>query len=190
MNKKIIMGVSGDVGSFSEEAAIRYAARENKVIQLNYLMDMDGVLSALDTEKIDLGIFPVVNIHGGLVKPAFEAMGKYSFKLIDELWLDVKQCLLALPGTNFNDIKAVASHPQGYAQCKNYLKNKLTNAEFIPWIDTAKAAKDLREGKLSVTTAVIAPESSAAIYQLEVMDKNIQDQQPNLTAFIIVKRYK
>lgn len=184
------MGVSGLQGSFSEEAALLYAERTKLTLQLTYLIDMEGVLRALTQKKIDMGIFPVVNIHGGLVKPAFEAMGKYSFLPIDELWLDVKQCLLVLPGTKLNQIKKILSHPQAFAQCKNYLKNEMREAELIAWIDTAKAAKDLSEKIVSdIRTAVIAPERSAEIYHLEVLNKNIQDNIPNPTAFIIVKRY-
>lgn len=191
MTDKIIMGVSGLAGSFSEEAALRYAERANLTLQLAYLTDMEGVLSALVQKKIDRGIFPVVNLHGGLVKPAFEAMGKYSFVPIDELWLDVKQCLLAMPGTKLNQIKKIISHPQAFAQCKHYLENEMGHAELIPWIDTAKAAKDLSDKIVSNNmTAVIAPERSAEIYHLEVLAKNIQDHIPNLTAFIITKRHE
>lgn len=191
MTEKIIMGLSGLAGSFSEEAALRYAERVKLNCQLKYLIDMEGVLSALVQKKIDMGIFPVVNLHGGLVKPAFEAMGKYSFMPIDELWLDVKQCLLALPGTKLNQIKKIISHPQAFAQCKNYLKTEMKHAELMPWIDTAKAAKDLSDEAFSDSmTAVIAPERSAEIYHLEVLAKNIQDNTPNFTAFIITKRYE
>jgi len=56
------------------------------------------------------------------------------------------------------------------------------------WEDTAKAAKDLFEGRLVRDTAVIAPARSAQIYNLELLDKGIQDNHPNLTTFIIVKK--
>lgn len=189
MTDKIIIGVSGLAGSFSEEAALRYAGRVNISPHLVYLIDMEGVLAALVQEKIDIGIFPVVNIHGGLVKPAFEAMGNHLFVPIDELWLDVNQCLLVLPGMELKRIKKIVSHPQAFAQCKRYLKKELMHAELVPWIDTAKAAKDLFDGVLPDMTAVIAPAHSAEIYHLEVLAKNIQDNSPNLTAFIIAKRH-
>lgn len=189
MTDTIIIGVSGMAGSFSEEAAIRYANLVNLKPSLAYLVDMEGVLSALDHGKIEIGIFPVVNIHGGLVKPAFEAMGNHLFIPMDEIWLDVNQCLLALPGTELSKIKKIVSHPQAFAQCKNYLKKEWIDIELIPWIDTAKAAKDLADGLLSDTTAVLAPARSAEIYNLKIVAKNIQDNTPNLTAFIITKKH-
>jgi len=185
----IAIGVSGVAGSFSEEAAVAYAKRMNMHPKLIYLVDMEGVLSKVESKEIDLGIFPVVNLRGGLVKPALLAMGKHLFTPIDEFWLDVQQCLLVLPGTLRNSINKIASHQQALLQCQNYLTKEFSAVELIEWIDTAKAAEDLKQGILSSDTAVIAPKTSAELYQLDVLASNIQDNQPNLTAFIIVKAF-
>lgn len=186
MKHKIILGVSGDPGSFSEEAGLLYAQRVGIKPTLKYLTDMEGVLAAVSTGKIDVGIFPVVNSRGGLVKMAFEAMGKYLFTLIDEVWLDVRQCLLVRSGTKLERIKKIVSHPQAIAQCERYLLKTFKQVDLIEWQDTAKAAHDLAAGKLGKTSAVIAPERAARIYGLEVAVKNIQDNHPNLTTFIVV----
>lgn len=183
----MILGISGEKGSFSEQAAKIYTEKISTKLEFNYLMDMEGVLDAVETKKVDFGIFPVVNLRGGLVKMAFKAMGKHLFEVIDEIWLEVEQCLLVLPGTNLNDINKIASHPQAIAQCQRYLKKTFKEVEYLEWQNTAKAAKDLSEGKLKHDTAVIAPINSAQIYGLKVLAKSIQDDNPNLTAFIIVK---
>lgn len=185
--KKIRLGLSGDMGSFSEEAALMYANREKINPSLIHLIDMEGVLAAIEGREIELGIFPVVNLLGGLVKPAFLAMGKHAFTPIDDLWLTVQQCLLVLPGTKAHQISEIVSHPQGLAQCQQYLQKQFQGIPQRQWADTAKAAKDLSTGNLSPSTAVIAPERCASLYGLEVLAKNIQDSNPNLTAFIVVK---
>ena len=184
------LGVSGIEGSFSEEAALLYTKRVGIKPSLVYLNDMEGVLTAIETGQIDIGIFPVVNLRGGLVKSAFLAMGNHLFTPIDELWLEVRHCLLVVPGTTFNQIKKIVSHPQGLAQCENYLQEKLKEVERVESINTAKAAKDLAEGNLSSCTAVIAAEHAAQMYHLEVLAKNIQDSNPNLTAFILAKKHE
>jgi prephenate dehydratase len=186
MTKKTILGVSGDPGSFSEEAGLLYAQRVGIKPTLRYLTDMEGVLAALEQKKIDVGIFPVVNSRGGLVNMAFEAMGKYLFTMIDEVWLDVRQCLLAKPGIEVHHIKKIVSHPQAIAQCERYLSQKFKKASLIEWQDTAKAAKDLSTGKLGKMTAVIAPQRAARLYGLTVLIKDMQDNHPNLTTFIVV----
>ena len=182
-----IIGVSGDVGSFSEEAALLYAKKRNINPSLVYLIDMKGVLSAIERKDIDLGILPVVNLQGGLVRPALEAMGKHLFTPIDEFWLHVHQCLLVLPGIKFQQITRIVSHPQGLAQCRHYIQEKFKKIECIEWCDTAKAAKDLAAGNLAPCTAVIAPERCAEVYGLDILAENIQDSNLNLTAFILVK---
>lgn len=188
MAKTLTIGVSGDVGSFSEEAALQYCARNTVQPKLDFLIDMEGVLSAVAAGKVDLGIFPVVNIRGGLVKMAFEAMGRYPFVLVDDLWLEVQQCLMVRPGTTAAQISQVASHPQALAQCATYLKTEFPQATQTEWEDTAKAAKDLAAGKLPVNCAVLAPARSAEVYGLELLARNVQDMKPNLTAFVIVKQ--
>ncbi len=183
----IKFGLSGDMASFSEEAALAYATKSQLDIELVYLMDMEGVLAALENKEIDLGIFPVMNFTGGLVGMAFEAMGRHPFQLVDELWLDVQQCLITLPGKQPEDIQTIASHPQGLAQCQRYLSQYFPYAAQLEWIDTAKAAKDLSERTLSADTAVIAPARAAEYYGLSILKQGIQDQQPNHTIFVVVR---
>jgi prephenate dehydratase len=187
MKNEITLGVSGEMGSFSEEAGLLYAQRTGIKVTLIYLMDMEGVLSAVEAGEVKLGIFPVVNFRGGLVRMAFDAMGSHLFTPIDELWLDVQQCLLARSETKSEAIERVVSHPQALAQCQQFLQQKFPHAELVEWEDTAQAAKDLATGKFNSSTAVLAPERSAHVYGLKIMAKNIQDNRPNLTAFIIVK---
>jgi|SRR3989338_4957541 len=187
MFKKII-GVSGDRGSFSEEAGLIYASRIGVAPEIHFSIDMEGVLRDLSGGKIDLGIFPVVNSRGGLVRPAFEAMGNYLFRVRDEVWMEVHQCLLVLPGVKKTAIKKITTHSQAIAQCERYIKREFPEAKLIEWEDTAKAAKDLAEGKISPDAAVIAPSRCAQIYNLEILDSGIQDNHPNLTTFIAVER--
>ena len=108
-----------------------------------------------------MGVFPVVNSQGGLVRQAFEAMGRHHFILVDELWLEVQQCLMVLPGLTRLEIKNIATHPQAILQCQRYIKREFPEVKLIEWADTAKAARDLKAGLLPAATAVIAPARSS-----------------------------
>ncbi len=122
---------------------------------------MEEVLSEVENKKIDLGILPVVNIKVGLVKMAFKAMGKHLFETVDELWLKVEHCLLILTKIELSNIKKIVSHLQAIAQCQRYLQIHFPDIEYIEWQNTAKAARDLSEGKLSINTAVIGHKNAA-----------------------------
>ncbi len=190
MNKKII-GVSGNQGSYSEAAAKQYIKQQELDAKLSYLLDMDTVLLHLAQNKIDLGIFPVMNNNAGIVTQAFEAMGKYEFTLIDHSSLQIDHCLMTLKSLDAEQIMEIVSHPQALVQCKQYINKNFPNAKLTPWIDTAEAAKNLEEGKISAKAAIIAPKAAADLYGLKIQQENIQDSNPNVTSFIVVEnRYK
>lgn len=185
---KTTLAVSGDAGSFSEEAGLVYAGREGFEASMIYAIDMEGVLRAVEDGSAALGIFPVVNSRGGLVQTAFEAMGRHLFTMVDEIWIEVQQCLIVMPGCTREQIQRIASHPQAFSQCERYLKKTFESTPLVDWEDTAKAARDLAEGVLDNHIAVIAPARAAQLYKLEILEKGIQDQHPNLTTFIVVKK--
>ena len=181
-------GVFGDAGSFSEAAGMLYAQNAGIAAAFSYLPIMEDLLTAVGAGEIDIGLFPVVNYRGGIVKTAFEAMGKHPFTLVDSLRLNVQHCLIIKPGTSLKDIKKIATHPQAFAQCGEYLQNSFSYAERIVWNDSAGAARDLASGKLPSDYAVIASERAAQMYNLEVAAKSIQDDPNNYTVFIVVKK--
>ncbi len=181
------IGVSGDVGSFSEEAGWIYAAKAHgQNHTLHYLIDMEGVLQALSKNEIDVGIFPFVNYNSGIVWPAFAAMGKYNFMPIDDLQLNVEQCLLAKREMPLNTIKELYSYTPAFEQCKGFISQH--GYHLIDWGDTAKAARDLASGILPENAAVVASAQAAKSYNLVILRQGIQDLQPNITRFIVVKR--
>lgn len=185
---KIRVAVSGDVGSFSEEAGLLYVNREHIEAEFLYAIDMEGVLVAVEGGRCNLGLFPVTNSTAGLVRQAFEAMGRHRFTCVGDLTLDVRQCLLARPETPRESITRIVSHPQALAQCAQYCAREFPDIPLQEWEDTAKSARDLSAGALEPTAAVIAPARSAELYGLAILETGIQDVQPNVTTFIIVTK--
>lgn len=190
MDKKITIGVSGNVGSFSEEAANYYCAK-NKIenYQLEYLMNVDPVLEALSNGRIDKGVFPIENSNGGIVYEAVYAMSKYLFKIESLFEIDIRHCLLVKKGINAPDVKKITSHQQALKQCRMYLRRKWSDVELQEYFDTAGAAKDLQEGVLSPDTAVIAPKICSELYDLDILEEGIQDLKFNFTSFIVAEKF-
>lgn len=186
-----IIGISGGRGSFSEEAA-NYYCRKYKVEnhKLVYLISVERVLSGLEKDGIDLGIFPIENSNGGIVYEAIYAMAKHNFKIDRIFEIDVRHNLLVLPKIKRNDIKKIASHDQALKQCRMYLKRNWPKVQLIEWSDTAEAAKDLSNGKLGSQTAVIAPYRCAEMYNLKILEEGIQDLKFNFTTFLAVSSFK
>ena len=108
---------------------------------------------------------------------------KYKLQIYSEHFQKVEHNLLVKKGTKLSDIKYVRSHAQAIDQCqKIIIKNKFKT---IISADTAGSAKDLSKSK-DKSIAAIASKLSAKIYDLEVLEKNIEDDSGNVTRFLIM----
>lgn len=186
---KLRIGVSGQVGSFSEEAAKYYCHKNNiKNAKIFYLTSAEGVLQSLDDGTIDKAVFPIENSNGGVVLEAVYAMSKHNFNIKKMFEIDVKHCLLIKKGANQSAIKKITSHQQALRQCRMYLKRKWMDVELEEYSDTASAAKDLGEGKFTKETAVVASKNCAKLYGLDILEEGIQDLKFNFTTFIVATK--
>ncbi|MDA3815324.1 MAG: prephenate dehydratase [Patescibacteria group bacterium] len=185
MADKIKIGVSGNKGSFSEEAANYYCSKENiENYELDYLVGVETVLQGLNDGKIEKAVFPVENSNGGIVYEAVYAMANHTFKIEKIFEIDIKMNLMVLPGTKKGNIKKIVSHPQALKQCRMYLKRNWPDAELEEYTDTASAAKDISEGVLPKDAGAIAPRICSEMYELDLIEEGIQDLKFNFTTFI------
>ena len=185
----IKIGISGVQGSFSEEAANCYCQKNNITeYKLVYLVSVENVLSALNKKELTFGIFPIENSNGGIVIESVYAMSIYTFKIKELFEIPVIHCLLVKSGIKKEEIKNIASHDQALKQCKMYLRRTWAEAHLQETEDTAKAAEDLSKEKLPQNTAVLAPESCAKLYELEILEKSVQDLKFNFTSFLAVEK--
>ena len=183
------IGISGARGAFSEEAARTFAAKEGITdLELEYLVSVEGVLSALEEGSIDKGIFPIENSNGGIVIEAVYAMAAHRFKIQKLFEIDVHQNLIVKKGINPDQITKMTSHDQALKQCRMYLKRKWPGIDIEEYADTAKAAADLASGVLPDTTAVIASRTAAQIYDLDILEESIQDLKFNFTHFVVAEK--
>ncbi|MBP9668748.1 MAG: prephenate dehydratase [Candidatus Pacebacteria bacterium] len=182
------IGIMGEQGSFSEQAARTYCSENPSfACEIDYLVNAERVLSALESGAIDRGIFPIENSNGGIVLEAVHAMSKHNFDIEKMFEIEVKHNLLVFPGMKAADITVITSHDQAIKQCRMYLKRVWPHVDIQVYADTALAAKDIKNGILPPTTAAIASKGAADLYGLDVLDEGIQDLKFNYTTFIAAK---
>lgn len=131
----------------------------------------------------DIWILPIENSYAGSIHENMYNFLRYDYEVIWEIELEINHCLLS-KWTDLSKIKKAYSHPQALSQCYNFLKNN--NIEWINYHNTATAAKMISEQD-DVTLWAIASIEASQIYNLNVLEKNIQDQNGNTTRFFIVK---
>ena len=108
---------------------------------------------------------------------------KYRLNIYAEHFFPIKHNLLGIKGSKLTDIKDVYSHAQALSQSAKYIKKNNLNENVRA--DTAGSAKYVSEAN-DKTKAAIASNLSANIYGLEILKEKIQDDENNVTRFLIM----
>lgn len=174
----------GTKGSYSEEALYRYFGKDANAVGLPL---SEEVCSALENEDVACAILPIENSIVGNVDINMDLIFKHDFFAIGELYLEINHCLMANPGVDIQDIKAVYSHPIALAQCHGHFKKN--NLKPVPEFDTAGSAKIIAESK-STTEACVGSKLCAEYYGLNIIEEKIQDEADNFTRFLIFVKEK
>ena len=108
---------------------------------------------------------------------------KYRLNIYAEYFQKIEHNLLGIPGTQVSDIKDVYSHGQALSQCSKYIK--VNNLVEHVRADTAGSAEMISRTQ-DKTKAAIASSLSAKTYNLEIIEKNIENEKGNLTRFLVM----
>jgi len=110
---------------------------------------------------------------------------KYRLNIYAEHFFPINHNLLGLPESKISDIKDVYSHAQALSQSSSFIKKNKLNENVRA--DTAGSAKYISETR-DITKGAIASKLSAEIYNLKIIDSNIQDEKENVTRFLIMQK--
>ena len=178
MSKKKI-AIQGELGAYSHIAA------ENlyKNAEIKTCATFEETFKQAYADPNYKILIPIENSLAGRVADIHYLLPKYKLQIHGEHFQAVEHNLLCKQDASIQDIKFVRSHAQAIGQCQNIINKK----KFKPIIsaDTAGSAKDLAEGK-DKSIAAIASELSAKIYNLKILEKNIEDEKGNVTRFLIM----
>jgi len=108
---------------------------------------------------------------------------KYRLNIYSEYFQKIEHNLLGIPGAKISDIKNVYSHGQALSQCSKFIKS-LNLIEHVR-ADTAGSAEMISTNN-DRTKAAIASSLSATTYNLEIIEKNIENEKGNYTRFLIM----
>ena len=151
-----------------------------KNVNIIHKPDFNSIWDNLDTNTI--WVIPIENSYAGSIHENLYNFLKYQVKIIGSYDLKVEHCLLS-KNKNISEITHVYSHPQALSQCFDYLQQK--NIQPVKYFDTAWAAEMLTDNTQK-NIAAIASKKAAEVYNLEILDENIQDQDNNTTRFFII----
>ena len=108
---------------------------------------------------------------------------EYRLNIYSEYFQKIEHNLLGIPGTQMSEIKDVYSHGQALSQCSKFIKSN--NLVEHVRADTAGSAEMISKSK-DKKKAAIASSLSAETYNLEIIQKNIENEKGNQTRFLIM----
>jgi prephenate dehydratase len=176
-----LIAFQGEHGAYGEVASREWRSDLIPVPFAEFTEVFEGVESGI----CDYGIVPVENTLGGSVEQVNRLLITTALHVVGAVELPIRLCLLALPGSDYREIRTVYSHPQALAQSREFLSRN--NLEPIPYYNTAGAAKMVAETRPK-RSAAIAGKLSAELYNLEIVKEGIEDLERNITRFLVLSK--
>ena len=151
-----------------------------------YCRTFENVFAAIESGLCRYGILPIENSLAGSVNRVYDQLISRKCYIVRSARVKIDHTLLALPGTQPEDIREIWSHEQAIQQCSAFL------AENRQWkvhvsTNTAAAAQMVAESGRKDLVA-ISSSHCAPQYGLEVLKTDIQNNSNNHTRFICISR--
>ena len=174
------VGFLGPLGTYSEEAALIYDQTADRQFPT-----ITSVGEAVAAGTVDEGIVPIENSLEGPVTFTLDLLiAQPKLFIRGEVELPIEHYLLAKRGTNPAEIKVIYSHPQALGQCRQYLEKNYPHAIQMASLSTVLCVTDSFESK--VPAAAISPRRASELYDVDILDRGIQDVANNVTRFAVL----
>lgn len=175
------IGYAGTLGAFSNIASIQLFPDAKQIAYPGF----EDVFKAVINNEIRYGIIPFENSYTGEVGEVLDLLLEYDVHITQLFDLAIHQNLLGIKGAKVADIKQIYSKDQAISQCHQFLRGR--DIELIPYPNTALAAEYVAKQQ-DITKAAIASKETAQLFDLEILEENIQNNQDNTTRFIVISK--
>ena len=179
LEDSVTVAYLGPQGTFSQEAVLKHFGGGAPAVAC---ASIDEVFRQVETGAVGYGVVPVENSTEGAIGRTLDLLLTTPAKVCGEVMLPVRQCLLGKTKKR-TDIRRVYSHTQSLAQCQQWLARNLPHAERIAVVSNAEAAQLAAKDRRA---AAIASKTAAALYGLDLIARNIEDEPKNATRFLVI----
>lgn len=181
-SESLEVGCFGMPGSYSHQALEKYFS--GKVVNRHHYPLFEDVVQAVKKGEIKYGVLPIENSSTGGITEVYDLLRHYDCSIVGEQCIKIEHNLLGIPGAKLSDITTVYSHPQGFAQSKEFFK-QYPQMKLAPYFSTSKSAETVRD-KQDKRLAAVAGSQAADIYGLQILAANINYNSNNYTRFIVI----
>lgn len=171
----------GPLATFSHLAALRHFGSSVTFVPVE---SIKSVFDAVEAGKTEYGVVPIENSNEGVISYTLDMFMDYDLKVSAEVMLEISHNLISKSGDKAK-IKKVYSIPHATAQCRRWIESNLPGIPILESTSTAKAAELASQDD---EAAAIASELAAKVYDLQFVEKNIEDSKHNFTRFLVISK--
>ena len=169
----------GPEGTYTHAAALKHFGQSVTAAPLGAI---DEVFREVEARDAHFGVVPIENSTEGVVTHTLDMFVRSPLRICGEVELRVHHCLLSKSAA-LGDVRRVLAHQQSLAQCREWLNAHLPGIDIVAVSSNAEAARQVANDR---GAAAIAGETAGALYQLNILARNIEDEPNNTTRFLIV----
>ena len=175
------IGYLGPAGTFTEQAALLYAP---DAVMTPY-PTITAVGAAVSENIVDVGVVPIENSLEGSVTFTLDLLiAQSGLSIRNEVVIPIAHYLVAAPGVDAHSVEVIYSHPQALAQCRAYLEAHFPAVPREASLSTAAAVADMQNSR--IPAVAICPRRATEIYDVQILDQDIQDNTSNQTRFVVL----
>jgi chorismate mutase/prephenate dehydratase len=179
LEKPLRVSFLGPRATFTHLACLQHFGRSSQFIPEK---NIRSVFEGVERERVDYGVIPIENSTEGVIAHTLDLLMECDVTISEEIMIEISLDLLSR-SKSLDDIRRVYSHPHAIAQCRNWLEDRLEDAEIIDMPSTAKAAEIAATEPHS---GAVASSYAAKLYDLNVLERRIQDVPHNYTRFLVI----
>lgn len=179
------VSIQGYAGAFHEIAARHcFQDRPLEIVPAHTFEDLVAMVEA--QEQADIGLMAIENTLAGSIMHNYSLLQQSGLHITGEVFLRIKQNLMALPGVRIEELREVHSHPMAIAQCREFFA-QFPHIRLIETVDTAYSARQISENGWSHVGA-IASTLAAEMYSLDIIAASIETNKKNHTRFLVLEK--
>lgn len=179
LEQPLAIAYLGPAGTFTQAAVYKHFGRS---VEAHPLGAIDEIFREVAAGTSDFGVVPVENSTEGMVSHTLDVFMQSNLRICGEILLRVHQNLIGRMNS-IDAVRVVYAHQQSLAQCREWLDARLPGAERVAVASNGEAARLAAE---EPAAAAIASTMAAEIYDLGVLERNIEDEPDNTTRFLVI----
>ncbi len=179
------VGYLGPKGTFTHQAALEFFPKAGT--EFRPYNTISEIFVNIEKENIEFGVIPIENSLQGTVRETLDLLIDKDIFIYGEIELRIIQNLISLEISNLSRIRTILSHPQAFAQTRNWIKANMPTADIIDVNSPAEAVSRVKELN-SESYAAIGTEFACDVYGLKILHSKIEDNLLNSTRFLIISK--